>query len=111
MVSLVACMLSLEWANQAGVSTVRIGPSMIEKMSAYQRATGLKPIGLHRPAADTLLKGVSHRCVPCGGQGYFEVRRAWVCCEVCGGLGRLMTSRAQLPLRGRVDQEFPGAAA
>jgi len=82
---------------------------MIEKMSAYQRATGLKPVGVHRPAADKLLKGVSHRCGHCGGQGYVEVRRAWVWCEVCGGLGRVMTPRAQLLLRGRVDREFPGA--
>ena len=79
---------------------------MIEKMSAYQRTTGLKPIGVHRPAADTLLKGVSHRCVPCGGQGYFEVRAAWVWCEVCGGLGRVMTPKAQLLLRGRVAESF-----
>jgi hypothetical protein len=82
---------------------------MIEKMSAYQRATGLKPIGVHRPAADTLLKGVSHRCVPCGGQGYFQVRAAWIWCEVCGGLGRVMTPKAQLLLQGRVAETFPDA--
>ena len=85
------------------------GPSMIEKMSAYQRATGLKPVGVHRPAADKLLKGVSHRCVQCGGQGYFEVRRAWVWCEVCGGLGRVMTPKAQLLLQGRIAETFPDA--
>jgi hypothetical protein len=82
---------------------------MIEKMSAYQRATGLKPVGMHRPAADTLLKGVSHRCVPCEGQGYVEVRAAWVWCEVCVGLGRVMTPRAQLLLQGRVAETFPDA--
>lgn len=85
------------------------GPSMIQKMSAYQRATGLKPVGVHRPTADTLLKRVSHRCVQCGGQGYVEVRRAWIWCEVCGGLGRAMTPKAQLLLRGRVEEKFPGA--
>ena len=88
---------------------MRIGPSMIEKMSAYQRATGLKPVGTHRPAADALLKGVSHRCVHCDGQGYFEVRSAWVWCEVCGGLGRVMTLKAQLLLQGRVAETFPDA--
>jgi RecJ-like exonuclease len=82
---------------------------MIERMSAYQRATGLKPVGIHRPAADKLLKGVSHRCVHCAGQGYFEVRNAWVWCEVCGGLGRVMTPKAQLLLRGRVVEKYPGA--
>jgi len=75
---------------------MRTGPSVIERMGAYQRATGLKPIGVHRPAADKLLKGVSHRCVQCGGQGYVEVRRAWIWCEVCGGLGRVMTAKEPL---------------
>ena len=45
-----------------------------------------------------------------GGQGYVEVRSAWIWCEVCGGLGRLMTPKAQLLLRGRVEEKFPGAA-
>jgi hypothetical protein len=84
---------------------------MIERMSAYQRTTGLKPVGAHRPAADKLLKGVSHRCVQCDGQGYFEFRNAWVWCEVCGGLGRVMTPRAQLLLRGHIEEKFPGAGA
>jgi hypothetical protein len=84
---------------------------MIERMSAYQRTTGLKPVGIHRPAADKLLKGVSHRCAQCDGQGYFAVRNAWVWCEVCGGLGRVMTPRAQLLLRGRIEEKFPGAGA
>ena len=88
---------------------MRTGPNMIERMGAYQRATGLKPIGVHRPAADKLLKGVSHRCVQCGGQGYVEVRSAWIWCEVCNGLGRVMTPKAQLLLRCRVEEKFPGA--
>ena len=45
---------------------------MIERMGAYQRATGLKPIGVHRPAADKLaarlaqlsLQIVSDECSP-----------------------------------------------
>ena len=88
---------------------MRTGPSVIERMAAYQRATGLKPVGVHRPAADNLLKGMSHRCVQCTGQGYVEVRNAWIWCEVCGGLGRVMTPKAQLLLRGRVEEKFPGA--
>jgi RecJ-like exonuclease len=88
---------------------MKTGPSVIERMGAYQRATGLKPIGVHRPAADKLLKGVSHRCVQCGGEGYVEVRSAWIWCEVCGGLGRVMTPKAQLLLRGWVEEKFPGA--
>jgi hypothetical protein len=85
------------------------GPSNIERMSAYQRTTGLKPVGRHREVADMLLKDVSHRCLQCGGNGYFEVRKAWLWCESCGGLGRVMTPKAQLQLRGRVEEQFPGA--
>ena len=90
---------------------MRSGPSTIERMSAYQRATGLKSIGVHRPAADQLLKCISHRCMRCGGDGYVEVRRAWIWCEVCGGLGRVMTPKARLLLRGRVEGQFPDAGA
>jgi hypothetical protein len=85
------------------------GPNTVEWMNAYQRATGLKPVGAHRPAADKLLKAVSHRCVQCSGEGYFKVRSAGLWCEVCSGPGRVMTPKAQLLLRGRVEEEFPGA--
>jgi hypothetical protein len=50
------------------------GPNTIERMHAYQRATELKPIGVHRSAADKPLKGVSHGCVQCGVQGCVAVR-------------------------------------
>ena len=56
-----------------------------------------------------LLKDVSHRCLQCGGNAYFEVRKAWLWCESCGGLRRVMTPKAQLQLRGRVEERFPGA--
>jgi hypothetical protein len=85
------------------------GPSSIERLSAYQRATGLKPVGRHREVADMLLHDVSHRCGQCRGDGYFAVRSAWLWCESCGGLGRVMTPKAQLQLRGRVEEKFPGA--
>jgi hypothetical protein len=86
-------------------------PTTIERMRAYQRATGLKSVGMHRPVADKLLRDVSQRCGQCAGQGYFEVRHAWIWCEVCGGLGRVMTPKAQRLLRGRVEEKFPGAVA
>jgi len=87
------------------------GPNTLERMRAYQHTTGLKPIGLHREVADMLLKDVSHRCTRCRGRGYFEVRNAWLWCEACGGLGRVMTPKAQLLLRGRVEEIFPDAGA
>ena len=86
------------------------GPTTIERMSAYQRSTGLKPIGLHRPAADRLLRGVSQRCVHCGGDGYHAVGKSWLWCEACGGLGRLMTPKAQFTLRRQVVERYPASA-
>jgi RecJ-like exonuclease len=83
----------------------------MERLRAYQRATGLKPVGRHRPAADKLLKGVSHRCGQCSGHGYVEVRSAWIWCEGCGGLGRVMTPKAQFLFRGRMEERFPEAGA
>ena len=87
------------------------GPNASERMGAYQRTTGLKPVGRHREVADMLLEDVSHRCRQCSGAGYFEVRNAWLWCESCGGLGRVMTPKAQLQLRGRVEEKFPGAGS
>ena len=80
-------------------------------MRAYQRATGLKSVGTQGPVADELLKDVSHGCVLCGSHGYFEVRDAWIWREVCGVLGRVMTPKAQLLLRGRVEEKFPDSGA
>jgi hypothetical protein len=80
-------------------------------MSAYQRTTGLKAVGVHRAAADMLLEDVSHRCRQCSGAGYFEVRNAWLWCESCGGLGRVMTPKAQLLLRGLIEGKFPGSGS
>ena len=87
------------------------GPDTIDRMRAYQRATGLKPVGRHRPTADKVLRGVSQRCVHCGGDGYKFAGRSWLWCEACGGLGRVMTPKAQLLLRHRVEQQFPGAGS
>jgi hypothetical protein len=85
-------------------------PSMIERMSAYQRATGLRPIGLHRRTADRLLRGVSQHCMHCRGDGHRPAGASWLWCETCGGLGRLMTPRALLTLRHLVTNQFPAAA-
>ena len=76
----------------------------------YQRSTGFKPIGLHRPSADRVLRGVSQRCVRCGGDGYHAVGKSWLWCEACGGLGRLMTPKAQFTLRRQVVERYPASA-
>lgn len=88
---------------------MRIGPNLTDRLAAYQRATGLKPSGLHRRVADELMRGVSRRCLHCGGDGFHLVGKAWMWCEPCGGLGRVMTPRAQLLLRQKVVERFPGA--
>lgn len=85
------------------------GPSVLERMAAYERATGLKPSGVHRRDADELIRGVSRRCTHCAGDGYFLAGKGWLWCEACGGLGRVLTPRAQLMLRQRVVEMYPGA--
>ena len=71
-----------------------LGPSMIERMGAYQRTIGLKPIGLHRPTADRLLRSLSQRCRLCAGDGFRPVGTCWLWCEGCDGLVRsVVTAR------------------
>lgn len=85
------------------------GPSVLKRMAVYERATGLKPRGAHRRAADEVMLGVSRRCTHCAADGYFLAGNGWLWCEACGGLGRVLTPRAQLVLRQRVVEKYPGA--
>jgi hypothetical protein len=109
-VSLPGVRMAAELLQLAG-EPMSFGPSTIQRMSAYQRSTGLRPIGLHRPTADRLLRGVSQRCVHCGGDGYHAVGKSWLWCDACGGLGRLMTPKAQFTLRCQVMERYPVSAA
>lgn len=86
-----------------------VRPSTIERLGVYQRLTGLKSVGRHRRVADKLLRGLSHSCSHCGGEGYRFAGRSWVWCQACGGLGRVMTPIALLQLKHRVDEKFPGS--
>lgn len=88
---------------------MRMGPSVLERMAVYERATGLKPAGLHRRVADEFMRSVSRRCTNCAGDGYFLAGKGWLWCEACGGLGRVLTPRAQFVLRRRVVARYPGA--
>jgi len=108
-VSLPGVRMAAEPLQSAG-KAMSIGPTTIERMSAYQRSTGLKPIGLHRPAADRLLRGLSQRCLNCGGDGYHSVGKSWLWCEACGGLGRLMTPKAHFTLRRQVVERYPASS-
>jgi len=86
-----------------------MAPSLVERWAAFQRATGLNPVGMRRSIADRLLRGVSHRCRDCNGQGFRRVGNSWLWCRVCGGLGRMLTPRALSLLRRRVAERHPGA--
>ena len=87
-----------------------LGPSMIERMGANQRTIGLKPIGLHRPTADRLLRSLSQRCRHCAGEGFRPVGTCWLWCEGCDGLGRVITPKARFTLRRQVTMRYPAAA-
>jgi DnaJ-class molecular chaperone len=86
-----------------------VEPSVVERLAAFQRATGLSPVGLHRSAADRLLRNVSHQCPQCSGQGFRPAGSSWLWCVVCGGLGRILTPRARLLLRRRVAERLSGS--
>ena len=86
-----------------------MAPSLVERLAAFQRATGLNTVGMQRSTADRLLRGVSHRCRDCSGQGFRRVGNSWLWCRVCGGLGRMLTPRALSLLRRRVGERYPGA--
>lgn len=62
--------------------------SMIEQMGVYQRRTGFKPIGAHRPLADKLLAQFYKTCTNCGGSGLIGTKdeEKYQYCPVCKGL-------------------------
>ena len=84
-------------------SIMATSPSNIERMRAYECATGLKPVGVHRPAAGQWLQGLSHRCARCGVQG---------CVARCVRDARLATPEeaAAVSGGGRVAARVPAAA-
>jgi len=92
--------------NEANPMAVE--PSLVERLGAFERATGLIPVGLRWSTADRLLCDLSHRCVQCRGQGFRPAGSSWLWCVACGGLGRILTPRARLLLRRRLVERFPG---
>ena len=88
--------------------------SIIEMMGAYQRRTGLKPIGPHRPLADELLGPLTRRCQTCAGQGLLDAEQGegWRYCPACDGLGTYLAGTAAeiAEARRRILDAFPNAA-
>lgn len=84
----------------------------LEAMAAYQRRTGLKPIGAHRPLADMLLGPMFCRCKLCRGRGLIlHDDDAWETCPRCRGTKCVRTVPAAEfeATRRRILREFPGA--
>lgn len=97
-------------------STVAVwGYSMIEAMGAYQGFYGLKPVGPHRPLANSLLEKLVDTCAACNGNGVLgrESGDGWKTCKICHGFGRRLNSSESVFLvaRKQVLKKFPGAVA
>jgi hypothetical protein len=89
------------------------GYSMVERMGAYQRRTGLKPMGSHRPLADRLLAHLFRDCPVCAGRDLLDNgdEQSWHFCIECDGTGRIIADRAEFEqARMEVLRVFPDAA-
>lgn len=88
--------------------------SRIDAMSQYQKRTGLKPIGPHRPMADDLLERHMKMCEQCNGRGLLDINNGenYESCPLCQGIGCLFDgSLEQLEsLRRRILASYPDAA-
>jgi hypothetical protein len=81
-------------------------------MARYQYVTGLKPIGPHRPLADTLLGPLRTSCDRCGSRGVLTIdRNRWCGCPVCEGTGGFWTADADEleAARAEIRAAFPDA--
>ncbi len=89
------------------------GHSMVEAMGAYQRRTGLKPIGPHRSLADKILAGHYKPCPTCHGSGLVEdadgENAHW--CPMCQGKEYLFdgTPEEETALMDEIRKEYPDA--
>lgn len=84
-----------------------------DKMAAYAREHGLKPIGLHRKLADEIFDGVFLTCGRCGGRAYLagdaDNFRPCDACSACGVVFAVPLEEVAA-LRARVIAVFPDAA-
>ena len=77
-------------------------------MGRYQRLTGFRPIGPHRPLVDQLL--LRRCCEACGGRGFLDIDEGsgWRECACCGGGGYFLTGTpAEIAeIQRRIAAEF-----
>jgi Zn finger protein HypA/HybF involved in hydrogenase expression len=83
--------MGTEICEQCGQKGIYIGwhYGMYERMSVYQRVTGLKPVGPHRPMAHKLLSPLLCHCVQCKGEGLINnaIEDDYDHCPECDGKG------------------------
>ena len=89
------------------------GYSLVEAMGAYQRRTGLKPIGPHRSLADAKMDERFKDCPTCAGTGLVEdadEENAHTCLT-CHGEQYLFdgTPEELKALRAQIRKEYPTA--
>ena len=86
-------------------------PSMVEAWCDYQRRTGMKVLGPHRPLTDKLLEPHVSNCSRCGGGGI--VRTRGTRCPTCKGVGYVADcSQEELEMiRRKILAKYPNASA
>lgn len=93
------------WAKPTGIC---------QAMARYQTLYGIKPVGPHRPLADSLLKDILCKCDACAGTGLNGAYGSlgYRICPVCHGLGDTysITLDALQALRQQVLDRYPDAA-
>jgi hypothetical protein len=87
--------------------------SVVELMAAYQRSTGLRCVGPHRPLAAKLLPGILTACPKCHGYGYLRVEGAesYAACTTCDRRGTVPppSDPRMQAIIARIAEQFPGA--
>jgi hypothetical protein len=88
---------------------------MIEAMGAYQKRTGLKPIGAHRALADNILSPHMEVCARCNGKGLVDIEDGedWKICPTCGGEQYLFRESKEEfdAIRSKILLAFPDCEA
>ena len=87
---------------------------LFQMMARYQALKGLKPLGPHRPLADSLLRNITCKCSTCNGTGLHGTYggMGWRVCPTCRGMGeayRITLDELQV-LRKQVLDSYPDAA-
>lgn len=89
------------------------GYSRLERMSSYERKTGLRAIGPHRPLADAVFAPLLRPCEICDAKGWLDIHDGEACCRcpACEGTMVLLRVGEETfkAARRRVLKMFPAA--